>query len=273
MFVIFLGTGNALPAVDRANTSLALLAAPQARAVLIDCGGDPYRGLLRVGLETEKISDIIITHAHIDHLGGLPSLIESFRIANRKSPLTIYANAFSRRVIDALLTAFSFELTLNEWPFSVIIKDFCPGNTQIIGDFTITAMETEHSVPSMGLRVSVTNLPQSPIFAYTSDTRDCPQLSRIAANADFFIAEATYLRGNEDAARVVSHMTVAQAAEFAKCGQSRSLGLVHLTVNHNEEHKVLREARSVFGGHVIIPRDGTIVEITQRHVKTVRHID
>src|SRR5262249_10783231 len=85
----FPGTAAALPLPGRANTSLVLTADDAATSLLIDCGGDSYSALLRAGFGPDAISDLLITHAHIDHIGALPSLIESFRLGGRTTPLRI----------------------------------------------------------------------------------------------------------------------------------------------------------------------------------------
>ncbi len=262
MFVVFLGTGNALPSVERANTALVLMAAPGERAVLVDCGGDPYRNLARAGIDAERVSDLVITHAHIDHIGGLPSLIESFRIAGRRSPLHIYANQHALAVARDLLAAFAFELTLDRWPFAVELHELTWGESLVIGHFTVVPLPTEHTVPSLGLRF--TPVAGGPTLAYTSDTKLAPALDDIARGADLFIAEATYPRGSEDAALAVRHLTITQAATVAQGARAKALALVHLSAGHQRDRAVRREARAAFRGEVILPRDGLVLEILQR---------
>lgn len=264
MFVVFLGTGNALPSVDRANTALALSAHPGAGVTLIDCGGDPYRNLMRAGIAPERVNAVIITHAHIDHIAGLPSLIESFRIADRTTSLHIYAIAHPLGIVRDLLRLFAFELTLETWPFTVELHEITPDVPSIIGDFTVTPIAMEHTVPSVGLRCVATSEPDSPIFAYSSDTQVNPALHELARDASLFVAEATYPLGNEDAARQVRHMTAHQAAEIAQAAGAHALGLVHLSVTHAQERGVRHEARRAFFGEVHIPRDGTVVQIGHR---------
>jgi ribonuclease Z len=272
MFVIFLGTGNALPSIDRANTMLALLAHPDDPAVLIDCGGDPYRALCRSGLNAERISDIIITHAHIDHIGGLPSLIESFRIAGRTTPLHIYGLPQVLETAKALFQAFAFELTLDCWPFSIELHEWQAEQTHQIGVFTVTTMVTEHSVPSVGLRVACRDVANSPIFGYTSDTVAIPALHEIAQGADFFVAEATYSQGMEEDARHVHHMTAQQAAEIAANGQATTLGLVHLSVSHEEERAVIQEAHQSFKRTIIVPHDQDIYLVDHARTRRIRRL-
>ena len=72
--VIFLGTASALPSATQDNTSLLFESNDQ--YLMIDCSGNPYRKLLKLGIATEKLQHVLITHNHIDHCYALPSLIE-----------------------------------------------------------------------------------------------------------------------------------------------------------------------------------------------------
>lgn len=264
MFVVFLGTGSALPSVDRANTSLALVAAAGAGITLIDCGGDPFRQLLRAGLDPRRVKDIIVTHAHIDHVGGLPSMIESFRIIGRTDPLHVHAITHPLQVARDLLRTYAFELTLHHWPFAVELHELQPGTNATIGDFTVTPIAADHTVPSIGLRAVPTATPAGPIFAYTCDTRVAPMIPDIARHADLFVAEATYPHGQNDAAAQVGHMTTSQAGEMARAGAARALALVHLSAGYAQEGQVRREARATYRGPIIVPRDLSIVRVARR---------
>jgi ribonuclease Z len=270
MFVAFLGTGNALPSRDRANTALALMAEPGGRVVVVDCGGDPFRSLLNLRVAADRVSDIIITHAHIDHIGGLPSLIESFRIANRTTPLHIHAIAHPLGIARDLLGTFAFELTLDRWPFPVTLHEIQPGTTGPISDFLCTPYLTDHTIPCIGMRLVAASAPNGPVFGYTCDTRVAPVLSQIAQDAAFFIAEATYPRGHEEAARQVGHMTAYQAGEIATSGRAHTLGLVHLSASNAQESQVQREATAAFRGDVIVPRDGFVYQVARRVHRVAR---
>src|SRR5262249_18499772 len=117
--LIFLGTSAALPTAERTNTLLAVIPDTRPGGLLIDSGGEVYSALCRAGLQPDDISDPLITHAHIDPTGSLPSLIESFRLGGRTTPLHIWALPEVLAVARQLITLFSYELTLDRWPYSI----------------------------------------------------------------------------------------------------------------------------------------------------------
>lgn len=246
----FLGTAAALPLLGRANTSLVVTGDDGAN-LLIDCGGDSYSNLLRYGFGPDDITALLITHAHIDHIGGLPSLIESFRLGGRSSALPIYALPEVLEVAHKLVAAFDFELTLDAWTFNVEFHSIDDGETAQLAGMQAQVVRMDHSVPSIGVRLE---LPGSAL-AYTCDTQPTPAIQTLGQGARTLITESTYLQGYELAARASKHMTAIEAGQQAtECGVEQ-LVLVHL----GAEQVIAAagdEAGKVFSGEIIVPKDG-----------------
>ena len=60
----------------------------------LDCAASPYQKLLKAGLNPERLMGIILTHAHPDHIYGLPSLIYhlwNYDISSKARPRAVKA--------------------------------------------------------------------------------------------------------------------------------------------------------------------------------------
>jgi len=115
--IIVLGSAAAVSSTTRDNTFLAFES--QKGVILLDCAGSPYQKLLKAGLNPERLQGVILTHAHPDHIYGLPSLIHHFIMTRRTAPLPIYANRATLRMVKAILRIMRLEqdfLTFSEIP-------------------------------------------------------------------------------------------------------------------------------------------------------------
>jgi ribonuclease BN (tRNA processing enzyme) len=255
--LLFLGTSAALPTIERANTMLAVLPDDgDAPGLLVDCGDHVYASLLRAGLGPDAIGDLFITHAHIDHIGALPSLIESLRLSGRRRPLRILAIPEVLSVARALLAAFDFELTLDTWSFDVSLAPVEPDEEFALAGFAARVARMDHSVPSAGLRLE---LPRGPV-TYTCDTQPTAAIRGLGAGSRLVIAECTFLQAQEAAARTSKHMTAIEAGEQATLCGAEELALVHIGGGWSTEQGIAEAARS-FSGAITIPDDGDEITV------------
>ena len=260
--LIFLGTGSALPTAERGNTALAVSDRAEKRWLLIDCGGDAYRGLLRAAIGPDAVQDLLITHAHIDHIGGLASLIESFRLSGRTAPLTIWALPEPMDVARRILDLFSYELTLNQWPFTIALNAIQPVSYLTLAGISVRTAPMDHALPSVGLRM---DLPLGQV-CYTCDTQPNPRLPELARDVALLITECTFLQTQVQMARLSKHLTAVEAGEQASAAGAGALALVHIGGAERGEDRwgadeAHAEAASAYGGRIFIPDDGDAIEV------------
>lgn len=259
--VIFLGTAAALPTGDRGNTALAIPGDPReagSSGLLVDTGGDIYPALCRAGLAQDELSDLFITHAHIDHIGSLPSLIESYRLGGRHVPLHIYGLPEVIETAQQIVAVFGYELTLDSWTFEVTYTAVEDGQQLPLGGIPATFARVDHTLPCAGFRLSLPNGD----FAYTSDTQPTPAIQRLAKGARALVTECTYLNESANYARVSRHMTALEAGQQAAACGVDVLALVHLGVASGWTPEAARaEAAQAFAGEVLAPSDGDHLQL------------
>lgn len=114
-----LGSGSAKASATRRNSAYALGVRNQ--TLLIDVSGSPAHELLRRDISLPSITAVLLTHSHVDHVYGLPSLIHSLWMEGlfRETPLPILGTAETLAVASALIGAFGLETKKNavklEW--------------------------------------------------------------------------------------------------------------------------------------------------------------
>lgn len=101
--LLILGSGAASPTAKR-NPSAQLLNIAE-RHFLIDCGEATQMQLRKNKAKMQKINHVFITHMHGDHFFGLPGLISTMQLLDRKNPLHIYGPRELRPVMEVILEA------------------------------------------------------------------------------------------------------------------------------------------------------------------------
>jgi ribonuclease BN (tRNA processing enzyme) len=136
--------------------------------VLIDAG----TGIGDLALEDlDSIRHVFLTHAHLDHVAGLPMLADRVFDENFDVPLTVYAREETLRAIqdhlfnDVIWPDFS-RLPAPENPM-LRYRVCSPGDTITIGHRDFYAVDVMHSVPSLGFTVQNSG----GAFAVSGDTK------------------------------------------------------------------------------------------------------
>jgi ribonuclease Z len=248
----FFGTSGAIPSPARDNTALAFYSPDE--VVLVDCSGSPHQKILRAGLDPMRVSSLIVTHRHVDHLYGIPSLAHNMGLAGRRATLHVYALPETMPTLRGFMTLFPLEAKM---PYRIELHDIPAKEGHPVLDakgFRITSTPVKHGAPNIGLRVEFESPTQPGTVVYSSDTSPCPSLIALARGADVLIHEATFL--HSDAARAGSdgHTTAYQAGEVAAQAGVRRLILCHFAASlHDHVEEIRREARQTYGGPVEIP--------------------
>ncbi len=136
--------------------------------VLIDAG----TGIGDLDLsDLDSIRHVFLTHAHLDHIAGLPMLADRVFDENFETPLTVYAREETLRAVqDHLFNGVIWpdfaELPTPQNP--MLRYHVCsPGDTVTIDHRDFYAVDVMHSVPSLGFTVQNSG----GAFAVSGDTK------------------------------------------------------------------------------------------------------
>ena len=136
--------------------------------VLIDAG----TGIGDLALEDlDPIRHVFLTHAHLDHIAGLPMLVDRVFDENFTVPLTVYAREETLRAIQEHLFNGVIWPDFAKLPTAarpMLRYRVCsPGDTVTIQHRDFYAIDVMHSVPSLGYTVQNSG----GAFAVSGDTK------------------------------------------------------------------------------------------------------
>ena len=278
--LLFLGTSNAIPTKKRSHSSILL--SYKNENILIDCGEGTQRQFRIANISPTKITRILITHWHGDHILGLPGLLQTLAMSDYRKTLHLYGPKGSKqaiRIIDKI-ARIKIKLKVHEVSNKVFESN----------DFIVQASPMKHQTPTLAysfaikdkLRLDKTKLkkfklPNSPLLrelqqgksikykglritpsqiakiekgrkiTFITDTKLNPNAVKLAKSSDIIVSEASFSSKEKSQASSYLHLTAEQAAQIAKKSKSKSLILTHISqrYEHNPEI-ILNEAKKVF---------------------------
>lgn len=141
--ITFLGTSASAPSPKR-NLPAYLVQHDEYR-FLVDCGEGTQRQILQSGVGFKRLSRILITHGHLDHILGLAGLLSTFMRWESIEQLEIYGGPAALDRIHDLL--FRVVLRGAKPPMPVELIPVTNGVFFDAPDFTISAFPVQHRSP------------------------------------------------------------------------------------------------------------------------------
>jgi len=280
--ITFLGTSQAIPTAKRNHTSILLTYKDQ--NILIDCGEGTQRQFRKAKLNPCKLTKILITHWHRDHILGIPGLLQTLSLNNYSKTLEIYGPKGTKKYLNLM-----YKLFVHKNKIKIKIKEISKSKFLETPDFYIESFPMTHNTPCNSYRfvekaktrfnkskLSKLALPsklitklakgktikhkgktikpknltyQQPgktisIILDTSINKNCISSAK---NADLLIAESTYSNSELNLAEKYFHLTTSQAALIAKKAKAKKLILTHLSQRYQKNELILlKEAKKIF---------------------------
>jgi ribonuclease Z len=144
--ITILGCGSAMP--TRKNFPSSQLLEIRDKQYLIDCGEGTQIRMGQMGVKTNRLGHIFISHLHGDHCFGLMGLISTFGMLNRTAELHIHAQPDLEKIMQPQLHYFCADL-----PFKVIFHNINPRKHELIFEdrsIQVFSIPLKHRVPCCG---------------------------------------------------------------------------------------------------------------------------
>jgi len=293
--VTFLGTGGSVPSARRSTASV--LVSRGGERLLFDCGEGTQRQMQR-SLGLVQADEIYLTHFHADHVLGLPGLLKTYDLTDRRVPLKIYGPPGLTELFQV------FSPFLGRLKYALELIELSKTDPIPHDDYEIRPFEAAHSSRALGYALveeerpgrfdpdaaAAAGVPEGPAYAalqrgesvegeagpvapdqvmgpsragrtivLTGDSAPSPATVSAAADADLLIHDASFAEEEVQRAAETGHSTVGQAAAVAAEAHVKLLALVHISSRYHVG-KVIEEAKEVFEP-TVAPKDFDVIEL------------
>jgi ribonuclease BN (tRNA processing enzyme) len=259
--ITFLGTG-AGNCIHRAHTAIVLDCADGSR-VLIDTGSgnSALRHGARLDMLAEHFGLLLLTHRHLDHMGGLPFLQSQRTLRNPEGPpIDVYGTeetlASAGRLCQVARPALRIDQDGAHTPEGHTVLRWHPtqeGERIQLGSSTYARpFAVDHLPGAVGWSVES----EETRIVFSGDTKFTPSVSEWAMHSRLLIHEALSTERERERTHRRGHSTAAEAARAAALAGVSELILTHVdSAFHADTQPLLDEARRHYGGPVSVAGD------------------
>ncbi len=213
--------------------------------------------------EQSKITDILVSHSHLDHIKDIPLLCDNFVDIPHKK-----ANVYGlKATIDALKNNLFNNIIFPDFaviPLKdpvVVYHEIVPNKKFHIDGITFRAVKVNHTVPNVAYIIEKNGVS----FVFISDTYTTDEIYNIInelPNVDFVIIETSFPNNLEELARVSKHLTPnLMKKEIAKIKDNNiKIYIYHLKPKYSEQ--ITDEISKLSTDkNIEILREGMVIEI------------
>lgn len=293
--VTFLGTGGSVPSARRSTASV--LVSRGGERLLFDCGEGTQRQMQR-SLGLVQADEIYLTHFHADHVLGLPGLLKTYDLTDRRVPLKIYGPPGLTELFQV------FSPFLGRLKYTLDLIELAKTDPIPHDGYEIRPFEAAHGARALSYALveeerpgrfdpdaaAAAGVPEGPAYAalqrgetvegnagevtpdrvmgpsrpgrtvvITGDTAPSPATVSAAADADLLVHDASFAEEEVQRAAETGHSTVGQAAAVAAEAHVKLLALVHISSRYHVG-KVIDEAKEVFEP-TVAPKDFDVIDL------------
>jgi len=264
--VTFLGTG-AGQCIYRAHTAIVLDCADNTR-ILLDAGSgnSVLRNGAKLGLLAQDFHQVLLTHQHGDHMGGLPHLQGQRTMINPAGPpLLVYSSGEALERVQRLFWATSITHSVDQDGVTTAdgrqVVQWRPTDAgtwlKLSPGVRASSFPVDHISGAVGWRVEADGVS----VVFSGDNRFCPNLIEAAQGARLLIHEVLSTEKEKDGAHSRAHSTAAEAARVAALAGVAELIITHIDTSfHFDPQPLIDEARQYFNGPISVASD--LLQIT-----------
>lgn len=275
--VVLLGTGNPNPDPGRSGPSVAVVVDNE--AFIVDAGPGVVRqaqAAYQKGIEalrSDRLKTLFLTHLHSDHTIGLPDVIFTPWVMERREPLKVFGPPGTKDMVKHTTYAMEKDIIVrrrgleraNDTGWRTAVSEIEEGTVYNGEKVDVRAFKVKHGIwdHAFGYRF----ITDDGSVVVSGDCTPSPGLEENYRGADILVHEVYSTSGldgrsdNWKAYHTSAHTSSKELARMAQASRPKLLVLYHQLLWGIPEEVLMDEISSIYEGQVISGKDLDIFDV------------